>query len=57
MHLPEPNLESVSTINPDGSRRFLHPSDVGGRFTFWRRVTGLVLIAIYVALPWIEIVC
>jgi cytochrome c oxidase accessory protein FixG len=50
-----PSLESVTTINPDGSRTFLHPADVGGRFTLARRVTGLLLIAIYILLPWIPI--
>ncbi len=55
MHIPEPNLESVSTINPDGSRRFLHPFDVRGPFSFLRRLLGLLLIAVYVALPWIKI--
>jgi len=53
--LRRPTLESVTTINPDGSRPFLHPADVGGRFTLARRVTGLLLIAIYILLPWIPI--
>jgi cytochrome c oxidase accessory protein FixG len=50
-----PNLTSVSTINADGSHRFLHPSDVKGRFTLARRLTALVLIAVYVGLPWIPV--
>lgn len=50
-----PNLTSLSTINPDGSRKFVHPADVRGPFTFWRRIAGVVLLAIYVALPWIPI--
>jgi cytochrome c oxidase accessory protein FixG len=50
-----PTLESVTTINPDGSRPFLHPSDVKGRFTLFRRITGLLLIAVYILLPWIPI--
>jgi cytochrome c oxidase accessory protein FixG len=53
--LRRPSLESVTTINPDGSRPFLHPADVKGRFTLARRVTGLLLIAIYILLPWIPI--
>lgn len=50
-----PNLVSVTTINPDGSHNILHPADVKGRFTFWRRIFGILLIAVYVLLPWIPI--
>lgn len=50
-----PNLDSVTTINQDGSRYFLHPSDVRGRFTRWRRAVGAILLLIYVGLPWIPI--
>jgi len=50
-----PNLDSVTTINQDGSRFFLHTADVSGKWTTLRRVFGAVLIAIYVALPWIPI--
>ena len=51
----KPNLNAVTTINADGSRYFLHPADVAGRWTTLRRLVGLVLIAIYVALPWLKI--
>jgi cytochrome c oxidase accessory protein FixG len=50
-----PSLESVTTINADGSRPFLHPADVQGRFTLGRRIAGLLLIAVYILLPWIPI--
>ncbi len=50
-----PNLESVTTISEDGSRNFLRPADVWGRFTLWRRISAWVLIAVYVLLPWIHI--
>ena len=50
-----PNLDSVTTINSDGSRFFLHPADVKGRFTLGRRLTGILLIAVYILLPWIPI--
>ncbi len=52
---PKPNVDSVTTIREDGSRFFLHPADVKGFFTRHRRWTGLVLIAIYLSLPWINI--
>lgn len=50
-----PNRTSVTTINQDGSRNFLHPADVDGFFTRWRRVLAVFLIAIYIALPWIPV--
>lgn len=51
----KPNLDSVTTINEDGSRYFLQPADVRGKWTAFRRIFGVLLIAIYVALPWIPI--
>ena len=42
-------------IAPDGRRRAIHPADVRGRFTRLRQWGFLVLIGIYVALPWIPI--
>ena len=50
-----PNLDSVTTINPDGSHYILQPADVRGRWTILRRLFGYLLIAIYVLLPWIPI--
>lgn len=52
---PHPTRGSVTTINEDGSRYFLHPADVRGRFTTWRRIIALGLIAFYALLPWIPI--
>jgi len=50
-----PTRESVTTINRDGSHRILHPADVRGLFTRWRRIVASVLIVFYVFLPWISI--
>ena len=50
-----PTLVSLSTIQADGSRKFVHPADVHGSFTTWRRVVALVLLVIYIALPWIPV--
>ena len=50
-----PSIESVTTINDDGSRYFIHPADVRGFWTRWRRVIGALLLAFYVLLPWIPI--
>jgi cytochrome c oxidase accessory protein FixG len=51
----KPNLDSVTTINQDGSRYFLHPADVQGKWNTFRRIFGFLLIAVYIALPWIPI--
>jgi cytochrome c oxidase accessory protein FixG len=50
-----PTVDSVTTINPDGSRRDLHPADVRGRYTVARRWSGWALIAFYLVLPWITV--
>ena len=50
-----PTLDSLSTIDADGSRKFVHPSDVHGPYTTWRRVAALLLLVIYIALPWIPV--
>jgi cytochrome c oxidase accessory protein FixG len=50
-----PTRDAVTTIRADGSREFLHPADVRGRFTRARILSGWLLIAIYLALPWIPI--
>ncbi|MCX6877548.1 MAG: cytochrome c oxidase accessory protein CcoG [Verrucomicrobia bacterium] len=51
----QPNLVSLTTINEDGSRYFLHPADVHGCWTTARRWCGFFLIIIYVTLPWIPL--
>lgn len=53
--MKKPNLDSVTTINQDGSKYNIHPADVKGSFTLRRRLTAWLLILIYVALPWIKI--
>lgn len=55
MAAPLPNRDSVTTIREDGSRPFLFPADTRGRFTNARRLAALVLIGVYLALPWIRI--
>ncbi len=55
MSAARPSLDSVTTINDDGSRHFLHPADTRGRWTTARRIVATVLIAVFVLLPWIQI--
>jgi cytochrome c oxidase accessory protein FixG len=50
-----PSLDKVTTIADDGSRRFIHPANVSGPFTRWRTIVGVILLAVYVGLPWIQI--
>ncbi len=49
------NLPQSSALRPDGGRNFVVPADVQGRFTRRRYLVFLVLLAIYVAMPWIQI--
>lgn len=55
MKIKAPSIDSVTTINEDGSRYFVHPADVHGPITRWRRCVAVLLIAIYIALPIIQI--
>jgi cytochrome c oxidase accessory protein FixG len=45
----------TGSIRPDGRRRAIEPADVAGRFATARRATYVVLIAIYVLLPYWKI--
>ncbi|MBI4625248.1 MAG: cytochrome c oxidase accessory protein CcoG [Verrucomicrobia bacterium] len=52
---PNPDLDSVTTIRPDGSRPFLFPAETHGRFTSARNWSAFALITFYFSLPWIKI--
>ena len=52
---PLPDERVLSTLNDDGTRRWIHPRLAHGRFLRWRRVVGYALIALFVALPFIRI--
>lgn len=45
----------LSTLNADGTRRWIRPKLAHGRFLRRRRIVGYSLIALFVALPFIEI--
>jgi cytochrome c oxidase accessory protein FixG len=47
-----PDLDSVFTVNEDGSRNFLHPADVQGRWQARKNVIFAFLVVFYIALPW-----
>jgi len=47
--------EHASSLRSDGSRNYVHPADVHGRFTRLRYIFFAALIAIYVVLPFVKI--
>jgi len=51
----KPDLNSVYTINEDGSRNMLQVADVKGRWTTRKYLMYALLIILYVAAPWITI--
>jgi len=53
--LLEPEDRVLSTMNRDGSRRWLRPRPSPGAFLTWRRVVAYTLIPFFVLLPWIRI--
>jgi len=50
-----PDLETPFVFNADGSRNFLHPADVRGRWQRRKNVVYAALIAFYLALPWVGV--
>jgi len=54
-HKRRPDLDTVYSINADGSRNFLQPADVQGRWQVLKNLTWMLLILVYVALPWLQI--
>lgn len=52
---PEPEVQVLSTLNADGSRRWLKPKVSPGRFLNGRKVVGYALIAFFCVLPHLRI--
>ena len=50
-----PDVDTLLSVNEDGSRNALHPADVAGRFQRRKQLLWLLLIVVYLALPWLEI--
>jgi len=50
-----PDLDTMYTINEDGSRNFVQPADVDGPWTKRVNVFWALLILVYAGLPWIKI--
>ncbi len=51
----QPDLNTVYTINADGSRNMLQVADVKGRWTTRKYFMYALLVIIYVVAPWITI--
>jgi cytochrome c oxidase accessory protein FixG len=50
-----PGLGGLPSVNEDGSRLAIHPADVRGRFLTRRQAVFVALMAIYVAVPLIQV--
>lgn len=50
-----PSLDAVTTFGASGKRKMPQPAHSGGTFYSARTMVGLVLIAIFLSLPWIQI--
>ncbi|MDD9939457.1 MAG: cytochrome c oxidase accessory protein CcoG [Myxococcales bacterium] len=45
----------ASSLRSDGSRNYVHPADVTGRFHSVRKMAFLVLLVLLAGLPWLEV--
>jgi len=50
-----PDLNTVYTINADGSRNFLEVADVSGRWHKLRNLSVYVLMIVFLGTPWLKI--
>jgi cytochrome c oxidase accessory protein FixG len=50
-----PDVDTIFSVNPDGSRNPIHPADVHGRFTRRKHALWVVLIVVYLAVPWLAV--
>jgi cytochrome c oxidase accessory protein FixG len=52
---PTPDVQVLSTLREDGSRRWLYPRPAAGSFLRARRIVAYVLIAIFTLIPYLKI--
>ena len=55
MIAPEPDQQVLTTLNADGSRRWMRPRVSTGRFLTARRVVAYALIALFTITPYVKI--
>ncbi len=53
--MSESLVQIRSSLRPDGKHTTVHAADVRGRFTSARRLVFLVLIGMYLLLPWVPV--
>jgi cytochrome c oxidase accessory protein FixG len=53
--LLQPEQRVLSTLESDGSRRWLYPRPASGKFLKRRRITAYLLIVLFTAIPYIRI--
>ncbi len=52
---PRPNLDTLSVLDDHGSRRYVYPADAKGKWSRIKPWVYLVLIGIYLTLPFLEV--
>jgi cytochrome c oxidase accessory protein FixG len=50
-----PDLDTLLSVNADGSRNAIHPADVRGRFQQRKHALWYLLIGVYLLLPWLQV--
>lgn len=50
-----PDVDTIFSVNADGSRNPIHPADVRGRFQRRKHALWYLLIAVYLVVPWLKI--
>ena len=50
-----PDLDTLFSINEDGSRNAIQPADCSGRFQQRKQALWYVLIGVYLLMPWVRI--
>jgi cytochrome c oxidase accessory protein FixG len=52
---PRPNLDTLSVLDDHGSRRYVYPADARGKWSRLKPWVYLVLIGLYLSLPFLEV--
>lgn len=55
MKRQEPTLDKLHMLDERGSRHYIYPAEVSGRYSNLRPWVFALLIAVYVSLPWITV--
>jgi len=50
-----PDMDTLYSINTDGSRNFIHPADVRGRWQNRINALWFFVLAVYFGLPWLQL--